>query len=171
MNFYGRGAGGRHLGHVFGDFGLHAGALDRDDLATRLEKRQAPLDEVCQSRDSSGRHDICSDFSPQCLGFAAMDRDVREFELCHGALQPCDAALQRLDQMDMQVRPGHRQHDPWKAGTRADISDRRALADDFADHNAIEHVPIPESGDLPWADETMVYTSTGEDRDKLLQAS
>ena len=63
----------------------------------------------------------------QRLGAPADDPHVRKPELVDHLLQERRAAQQRLDQGDLQVRAGDRQHQAGQAGAGAEVADRGAL--------------------------------------------
>ena len=74
------------------------------------------------------------------------------------------ATQQGLDQRHLDVGPGQRQHQAGQAGAGADVAHTDTLRHPLREHGAVQHVPVPEPGNLAWPDEAALDTGVGEQR-------
>ena len=98
---------------------------------------QAPRDELTDAGDSPGGDDVGLDLAPEGLRLAAVDRHVLQAELLDGALEPGDAALERLDEMEVQIGARDGEHEAGQSGARADVGDRRPFVDEITDDDTV----------------------------------
>ena len=96
------------------------------------------------------------------LGPPPHDLDVAEPEVGDGPGQPLRAPEHRLDEGDGEVRPGDGQSESGQPGARPHIDDRRRLGERVGDDGTVEQVSVPQSRDLPGADEPVAHPGVGE---------
>ena len=141
---------------------LDARALHEHQLAAGANQRQRSSGSACESAVtaravtwSSGRR------WPGLLRACSEHRDVAEPEPRRLVVQPGNASLHGLDQDEVDVRPGDREHQAREAGAASDIADEPRSQQGRGEH-AVQDVARPEPRRLERADQSEFLAARGE---------
>ena len=127
--------------------------LHRHQGAAGLEQRHAPASQLVEAGDGSGRHERRRDRSGQVLGTAPVNRHVVERQLVHHAREPLRATQHRLHEVHLEVGANDRQRHPGQPGPRPHVDQPGPRRKGVLHDGAVQHVPVPETGDLPGTDQ------------------
>ena len=89
----------------------------RHERAPVLEQRDAPPGELVEPRHRPRGDEGRRELSGELLGPTSVHRDVLEPEIADDPLEPGGASQHRLDEVDLEVRPGDRQGHPRQTGS------------------------------------------------------
>src|SRR4051794_204552 len=150
----------RHLGG-------RAGADERDELRPGPQQPAAPADEPGERGHRAGGDHVDradrTDDGP-LLGTAPHDAP-RCTERFDHVLQELHPPSHRLDQGQRHVGAGQAQRDTRQAGAAADVDHPGTLGHRLGQRRTVEHVPVPQPGDLTWADQAADDADTGQHGD------
>ena len=134
-----------------------------DKVAAVAKQGSGQRDQLPEGADCAGGDLVERLVELRLLGAGAEHRDVLETELLGLLGEPGDAALHRLDQDEVDLRAGDREHQAGEASAASDVADA-AGTEQGSDDRGVQDVARPQPRQLEWADQAAFLTLRSEVR-------
>jgi len=141
-----RRTGPTHCGLVTGEFDGGRRTLDSENAPPGPSQGKTPSHQPSQGRHGPRRHDVRARpvTKHRCVFGSTTDHLNWQIKRLNHLAQEGRPPQQRLDQRDLQVWPGDREHNAWQARSTSDVQDHAVLTQELTDHCTVQQMTRPQ---------------------------